>query len=51
MNELRPYDTFRCRDYPFRWVAVWVCWNLGDLLERLGLLTVKASAKYGRRDK
>jgi len=49
MKELCPYDTFRFRDYPFRWVAVWACWNLGELLDRLGLLATKPSAKYGRR--
>ena len=35
MSELRPFDTFRFRDYPFRWLAVWVCWNIGEVLERL----------------
>lgn len=46
---LKPYHTFRFRDYPFRWVVVWLCWNLGELLDWMGLLTTKASAKYGWR--
>jgi hypothetical protein len=43
---MKPYDTFRFRDYPFRWIMVWICWNIGNGLEKLGMLTVKDSAKY-----
>jgi hypothetical protein len=49
MNNLRPYDTFKFRAYPFRWVAVWLCWNLGVLLEKMGAVDTKPSGKYGRK--
>jgi len=43
---VRPYNTVLFRNYPFRWLAVWVCWQLGAGLAALGLLKSKISAKY-----
>ena len=30
---LPPHKTFRFRDYPFRWLVVWLLWKLGRGLE------------------